>query len=57
MSAAKGDLTTVYDAGGKEINDCLYPQYPVLCQYIGQCGTHIVNAYKTVDAESGREQP
>ena len=57
MSAAKGDLTTVYDAGGKEINACLYPQYPVLCQYIGQCGTHIVNAYKTVDAESGREQP
>ena len=33
---AVAEDTLVDDAGGKEINTCLYPQYPVLCQQHGQ---------------------
>ena len=53
---ALDDLPTIHPAGGQEIDACLYPQGPVFEGYFVEAGSHAVDAYKTVDSESRREE-
>lgn len=57
VHAADGYLSAINNTSGEEINAGLQPQGMILCCNIGQCGPHIIDSHKAVDAEGGGKYP
>ena len=53
---AEHDLMAIDKASDDEIDSCLKPEGTVFRQYVMKGGSHGVDAYKSVDSESGREE-